>query len=176
MIISVEEAGVNSAEVISTLAKETFFETYSWDNTPENMRDYTQTHFNLKQTQKELAEANNWFFLAYADNEPAGYAKLRIYEMPHELEGKKHIEIERIYVLQKCQKKKIGVQLMKRCIDFSKERNFEVIWLGVWEQNPKAINFYESVGFTKFGEHVFQLGTDPQKDHLLKLDLTNERI
>lgn len=171
MAISVKEAGVNDAEVISKLSTETFFETYSWYNTPENMLEYTQKHFNIKHTQKELASENNWFFLARENDEVIGYVKLRIEETPPELKGKKHIEIERIYVQKKHQKKRVGFLLFKKCMKFSKEKNFDVIWLGVWEQNLNAINFYIKAGFTKFGEHAFQLGKDLQKDYLMKFEL-----
>ena len=37
-----------------------------------------------------------------------------------------------------------------------------VVWLGVWEHNPRAIRFYEKHGFTTAGEQPF--GKDPQRD------------
>ncbi len=172
MFISVKQATVNDAEVISKLSTETFFETYSWYNTPENMLAYTQTHFSVEQTKKDFTETNTYFFLAYFSEQIIGYAKLRVFEQPTELKGKKHIEIERIYVQKKYQDKKAGYAIIKKCIEFSKAKIFEVIWLGVWEQNLKALKFYERVGFEKFGEHTFHLGNDAQKDYLLKLDLT----
>lgn len=171
MNISIKEATVKDAEVISKLSTETFFETYSWYNTPENMSAYTQEKFNVEQTKKDFSETNTNFFLIYLDNDAVGYAKLRVFENPEEIKNRKHIEIERIYVQKKHQDKKLGYALIKKCIAFAKEKSFEIIWLGVWEQNLKAINFYERVGFVKFGSHAFQLGNDNQKDFLLKLNL-----
>jgi ribosomal protein S18 acetylase RimI-like enzyme len=179
MVISVKEATVNDAEVISKLSTETFFETYSWYNTPENMLEYTQINFSVEQTKKDFTETNTHFFLACLSNEIIGYVKLRVFvpkeflleKPPEELAGKRHIEIERIYVQKKYQDKKAGFALIKKCIDFAKEKNFEIIWLGVWEQNLRALNFYSRVGFVKFGTHTFQLGNDAQKDHLMKLNL-----
>jgi len=171
MSISIKEAGAADAEVISKLSTETFFETYSWYNTTENMREYTQKHFSVEQTKKDFLEKDTYFFLAYLNNEVIGYTKLRVFEHPEELKNKKHIEIERIYVQKKYQDKKIGYELIKNCIAFAAKKNFEIIWLGVWEQNTKALAFYERVGFIKFGAHIFQLGDDAQKDYLLKYDL-----
>jgi ribosomal protein S18 acetylase RimI-like enzyme len=46
------------------------------------------------------------------------------------------------------------------------------MWLGVWEENPRAIRFYQKQGFVEFDQHIFQLGEDAQTDILMKLNLT----
>ncbi len=51
---------------------------------------------------------------------------------------------------------------------YAKQRNFDSIWLGVWEKNFSAIQLYHKRGFEKFGEHTFQMGDDAQTDWLLK--------
>lgn len=171
MVIAVKKATINDATLLSRLATETFYETYSWYNTPANMLEYTKTYFNPERTADELAEGGTHFFLAYADDEPVGYAKLRNTENPPELAGKKHIEIERVYVYKKYQRLKAGYALMNHCIDFASKLKLDTIWLGVWEKNNSAREFYERVGFTTFGTHIFTLGNDPQRDHLLKYEL-----
>ena len=171
MVISVKEATVNDAEVISKLSTETFIETYSWYNTPENMRDYTQKHFSVEQTKKDFSEASTFFFLAYLNDEVIGYAKLRVFEHPEELKGERHIEIERIYVQKKHQDKKAGYAIITNCINFAQAKKYQVIWLGVWEKNLKALDFYTRVGFEKFGLHTFLVGNDAQTDYLMKFDL-----
>jgi ribosomal protein S18 acetylase RimI-like enzyme len=173
MIISVKEAVMTNAELISRMATETFYETYSWYNTTEDMRDYTGKYFNIKQTEKEIAEKGTFFFLAYGDEEIIGYVKLRSSENPEELKGKTHIEIERIYVKQNFQKHKVGYALINKCFEFARQKNLDTIWLGVWEKNQRAIAFYERVGFKIFGNHIFTLGKDPQNDYLMKFELKN---
>lgn len=166
------EASPADAGLISKLAAETFFETYAWYNTPENMRAYTEKHFSPQQTENELKEPFTRFFLCYHAGEAIGYAKLRAVEQPPGLEGKRHIEMERIYVKLAYQKKKAGHALMRTCVEYARGNNYEILWLGVWEKNPRAIAFYIKEGFAQFGEHDFVLGSDVQKDYLLKLDLT----
>ena len=60
---------------------------------------------------------------------------------------------------------------MRRCLEEAGRAGFKTIWLGVWEKNTKAMEFYKKVGFESFGVHNFQLGDDVQKDYLLKLSL-----
>jgi diamine N-acetyltransferase len=171
MLISVEQATPDDAETISRLATLTFNETYAWYNTPENMNDYTHTHFSVAQTRAELRQADTHFFLARVNHVAAGYAKIRNAEHPPELAGKRYCEVERIYVLKQFQKAKVGYALITECIDLARRLDLDTLWLGVWEKNESALRFYEKVGFRKFGRHIFRLGTDEQEDYLVKFDL-----
>jgi ribosomal protein S18 acetylase RimI-like enzyme len=60
---------------------------------------------------------------------------------------------------------------MEKALIYARENRYDWIWLGVWERNFNAQHFYAKWGFEKFGEHVFQMGDDPQIDWLLKKKL-----
>ena len=55
---------------------------------------------------------------------------------------------------------------MDACFERATRHGRDVMWLGVWEYNPRAQRFYEKNGFQIVGKHVFQLGADPQTDLL----------
>jgi ribosomal protein S18 acetylase RimI-like enzyme len=67
--------------------------------------------------------------------------------------------------------KGIGKALMLKCIEIAREKKSDVLWLGVWENNQRAIDFYTKWGFEKFSTHIFMLGDDPQTDWLMKKEL-----
>ena len=117
---------------------------------------------------KEVGAEGNIFLLAYADNEVTGYVRMREGEKRPEFEDAPSIEIARIYATQQSIGKGTGSALMQRCIEIAKEMNKEVIWLGVWEHNLRAIQFYSKWGFEKFAEHDFVLGKDVQTDWLMR--------
>ncbi|MNF16430.1 Protease synthase and sporulation negative regulatory protein PAI 1 [compost metagenome] len=48
------------------------------------------------------------------------------------------------------------------------------IWLGVWEENKRALRFYEKNGFTVFDKHIFRLGNDEQTDLMMKKTITRK--
>lgn len=171
MSLTVNAATVNDAETISSLATTTFYETYAWYNTADNMQAYTMQHFNVEQTKRELQEPDTRFFLALLNGRAIGYAKMRNAEHPPALAGKRYLEIERIYILLQFRKLKAGYALMRKCLDEAREKKMDTVWLGVWEKNTAALAFYERTGFKKFGTHIFSLGNDDQKDYLLKCDL-----
>ena len=171
MAITIKKAGKNEASILAKLGKITFYETYSIYNTKEDMESYVHLHYQVSVLEEELSNPNNFFFIAYVDEIPAGFIKLRTNKQPEALIGRKHIELEKIYVLQQFQQQKIGPQLMNTCKQTAVENGYEVLWLGVWEHNAKALQFYIRQGFEKFGEHIFLLGTDEQTDYLMKLEL-----
>ncbi|MEO8761669.1 MAG: GNAT family N-acetyltransferase [Bacteroidia bacterium] len=171
MSVFIREAKTQDAETIGKLAAQTFTETFEWYNTAENMRDYNETHLTKNIIEDEIADERSVLYVAIFAEEIVGYAKLKDSETPAELGNSTSIEIERLYVKKDFHNKKVGLALMNFCIEKAKEKNAEIIWLGVWEQNPRAINFYTRVGFSKFGQHVFQLGDDAQIDYLMKMDL-----
>jgi len=53
---------------------------------------------------------------------------------------------------------------MDLCVTQARTWDADVLWLGVWERNQRAISFYEKGGFRAVGSHTFLLGTDEQRD------------
>ena len=88
-----------------------------------------------------------------------------------ELNDNEALEIERIYVLKDFQGKKIGQKLYEKAVEVAKQNKVKYIWLGVWEKNQKAIDFYEKNGFVPFDKHIFVLGDDEQTDIMMEMEL-----
>lgn len=53
----------------------------------------------------------------------------------------------------------------------AEKRGFVWVWLGVWERNFKAQNFYKQFGFERFSEHHFITGEAVDTDWLLRKHL-----
>ncbi|WP_288846816.1 GNAT family N-acetyltransferase [uncultured Fructobacillus sp.] len=62
----------------------------------------------------------------------------------------------------------LGRQLLNQAFDQANVLGKSRVWLGVWEHNQNALAFYQKIGFTPFSDHVFQLGTDAQRDILME--------
>ena len=169
--IHIREATPADVSKLAAIGRMTFVETFADTNTKEDMTRYVQKSFNREQVKSEVLDKRNTFLMAYDRDTLAGYAKLRTGDEPPELQGKKSIEIQRIYVRKSFIGKKIGKHLMEYCLKISKDKEYEMVWLGVWEYNPRAIRFYESWGFEQFSKHSFLLGFDEQTDVLMKRPL-----
>jgi diamine N-acetyltransferase len=63
--------------------------------------------------------------------------------------------------------------LYEKSAEIALQRKADYVWLGVWEHNSRAINFYKKNGFVEFDKHIFKLGDDEQTDILMKLKFKN---
>jgi diamine N-acetyltransferase len=168
--MNIKIATIEDNDLLCEIGKQTFIETYGQQNTPEDLKKYLEEKFNKKQISVEILTPKTIFLLVELENEVIGYAKMRV--NLEENPDSTSLEIERIYISKKYHGQKYGAMLMQKCIDVAIENNYGSIWLGVWEHNPKAINFYQKWGFEVFGEHIFQLGDDAQTDFLMKKTFT----
>jgi len=166
--ITIRTALPADAALIADLSRTTFHEAFAGSNTKEDMDIFMSEQFSREELISEVEQEEGVFFLAAIDEEPVGYARLRL---KNHLAHEQAIEIARIYALNKAIGKGVGRALMQECIRKAQELDMKYIWLGVWEKNDRAIKFYENWGFERFGEHAFLLGTDLQTDWLMKRSL-----
>ena len=159
---------------LQQIGRKTFYETFSAENSEENMTRYLDDNFSINKLTAELNDKDSEFYFAELDNNIIGYLKLNFGRSQTELKDNKALEIERIYVLKEFHGKKAGQLLYKKAISIAMQKNSDYVWLGVWEENPRAINFYKKNGFIEFDKHIFVLGSDIQTDIMMKLMLKNK--
>ena len=170
-MIKIRLASKHDAELIADMSRQTFYDTFASYNTKENMDKFMNEQFTKGTLIKEVGAKHNIFLLAFDRERPVGYARLREKNNPPSLGTANAIEIARIYAVTTAIGKGIGKALMQKCIEIAKAGNREFVWLGVWEKNQRAIDFYTKWGFEKFADHDFVLGDDVQKDWLMKKKL-----
>ena len=173
--VTIRRATLEDAKLLAHLGARTFQETFAHENTDENMAAYVASAFNVTQQTAELNDPASIFLLAEVGGVIAGYAKLYAGAPPEGIQGPKPTELVRLYASQEWIGRGVGQALMQACLDASRSGGYETIWLGVWERNGRARVFYEKWGFRAVGEHVFQLGSDPQRDILMERPIDIER-
>lgn len=169
--ITIRPASLEDAQLLAEFSATTFFETFASFNTEEDIMSYIRENFNTRQVTVELQEPGTTFLLAQQYGSVVGYAKLKKREKSEDLSEENTIEIERIYSSKDYLGKGVGKKLMEACLTLATQHGNKVIWLGVWEHNPRAIAFYKKWGFEEFGSHPFVLGKDVQTDLLMKKKL-----
>ncbi len=170
--IDIQKVTLNDIAQLQKIGKQTFIETFSEANSEENMKNYLQEGFSIEKLTNEINNKNSEFYFATFNNEIIGYLKLNFGDSQTELKDHKALEIERIYVSKEFHGKKVGQFLYDKAIQIAKQKNAEYVWLGVWEENLRAISFYKKNGFVEFDQHIFKLGNDEQTDIMMKLKLT----
>lgn len=157
----------NDLHILRALSIQTFKETYEVFNTPEDMKIYIETDLSTEKLSKELQLPDTAFYLAYSGKTPVGFLKLNFISNSRIETTMRGLEIERIYVLKLYQGGGIGSFLMNKVNSLASSLQYDYIWLGVWENNINARNFYKRKGFEEFGNQVFVLGNDKQLDLLV---------
>lgn len=169
--MQIRKLNSSDSENLRKISIQTFKETFEEVNTEEDMQKYLDENLSIEKLKTELENPNSEFYFAENNDEILGYLKLNFKDAQTEKLEENHFEIERIYVLKAFLGQKIGQILLNKAIEIGKKKNLEFLWLGVWEENHRAIKFYEKNGFKVFGKHKFVLGKDVQTDLMMKLKI-----
>ena len=166
MSITIQRVNINDVTTLSTIAKQTFYDTFTGTCSEDDMQNFLEEYFNEEQLATELANENDYCFFAVLNGKPVGYIRfMEDYSSFPFMKQWKAMELKRIYVLKEYHGMGIAQQLMNFMIDLSIKEEYKVIWLGVWEHNVRAQKFYEKYGFVNSGHtHDFPIGDTPQTD------------
>ena len=171
--IIIRQAVPEDAQLLTDLAYKTFWDAFAHHpkNAPDDLSHYMRQAFSVEQLEKELSDPDCTFIVAEKEGENAGYAKLIFGNIEPGITAERPVELARLYSHQRFLGEGVGQKLMEECFARAKEAGCDVMWLGVWEYNPRAQRFYEKNGFRVVGSHVFQLGADPQTDLLMQREI-----
>lgn len=145
--ITIRKITINDIQRLQEIGKLTFSETFASENSEENMISYLENGFSTEQLKTEINNKKSEFYFAEINNEPIGYLKINFGTSQTEIKEENALEIERIYVLKKFHGKTVGQILFNKAIEISKDKKVDYVWLGVWEQNPRAIRFIKKMDF-----------------------------
>ena len=171
-MIEVRIATIEDAQLLAQLGRRAFMEAFGSQNDPAHMQAYLDLAFDPERIATNLANKDVTFMIASYHAEPVGYAKLvRNYTTPQLPEGDRQMQLERIYALGAFVGRKIGKALMLECIRVAQSEKFDHLWLGVWQENQRAIKFYHDFGFEIIGTKQFIIGETINDDFVMGLKL-----
>lgn len=171
--IDLRQVELSDLNQLQGIGRRAFAETFSSDNSEENMQTYLDEKFSEVNLEKELSDKDSRFYFAVLDERVVGYLKINFGTSQTEIKDPRALEIERIYVLKGFHGLKVGQVLYEKTIDVAREKGLDYVWLGVWEKNERAIGFYKKNGFVEFDRHIFRLGNDAQTEIMMKLEVNN---
>jgi ribosomal protein S18 acetylase RimI-like enzyme len=166
-----EKISVLDVEWLQEISKQTFVETFAAVNTESNMAKYLEESLSISTLTDELMTAGSEFYFAKIEDKIVGYLKLNFGDSQTESIDENGMEIERIYVLKAFHGQGIGQFMFDQAIEMARQKQLKFLWLGVWEENHRALNFYKKNGLVEFDKHEFILGNDFQTDVIMKMFL-----
>lgn len=157
---------------LQKIYRQTFFETFSEQNSEENMRIFLDKAYSEEKLKSEIEDKESETFLAVENQKILGVLKINTGNAETESGLENSLEIQRIYILKESKGLGIGTVFMNLAEKKARELGVSFIWLGVWEKNFPAQKFFTDKGFRRFSEHAFVLGDDIQTDFLMKKELS----
>ncbi len=171
--ILIRRITLHDVTTLSTLAKSTFYDSFSGTCTTTDMEDFLEKYYSEKSLEAEIADDEMKYFFAECNGEPVGYILFKQVNSEFaELINKRTIELKRLYVSSNFHGKGIAQKLMDFFLEYSKNEGFEKAFLGVWEYNSRARYFYSKYGFLPTSNrHDFPIGNTTQIDIYMVKDL-----
>lgn len=167
--VSIRPLEAADLRVLQKLSVETFIDTFIDSNTADDLASCIDSLYNTEKLTRELTAKHSYFYFIEVEDQVAGYLKLNTRYEQTEGQRDDSLEIERLYILPRYKGLHLGSKLMKFALDLAKEKDKKRVWLGVWEHNEPAKEFYLHWGFKRFSQHTFPVGSDPQTDELWEL-------
>lgn len=165
------QCSVADVDELRAISIETYTDTFGEFNSDENMRIYLEDAYNRDKLLAELAETKSQFYFLKENNETVGYLKLNVGDAQTEYIGDNLLEVERIYVRTAFLRNGYGTKLIQTAEEIARDLGVKGMWLGVWEHNQRALNFYSKMGFRHISQHSFFMADDEQIDLIYYKDL-----
>ena len=143
------------AEHLARFAAQTFTATYCDLDNAKDIADYVAEHFSVTAVADVLCDPACTTLLAEDGAMLAGYAVVRQKEPPRCVTGPLPINLWRIYLDEAFIGKGLGARLLAEVHAEAARQRAATLWLGVYERNVRAVQFYERYGFRKVGDHEF---------------------
>jgi ribosomal protein S18 acetylase RimI-like enzyme len=171
--LEIRRATIADAAPLAAFAERVFIDTFGDENDPDDLRAHIEATYGIAQQSDEICDRDTATLLVERGGDLIGYAQICRKRVPPGVAGTSPIEIYRFYIDHSAHGTGIAQALMAAAFAQAREWGADVIWLGVWEHNPRAMAFYRKFGFADVGSLDFFVGPDRQTDRIYVLPLAD---
>ncbi len=171
MTIKITCCTAEELPLLREISMQTYRDTFADSNSETVMQQYFATAMTTQKLLQEFETQGSTFYFLSLDNKVVAFLKVNEGLAQSDNVGENSLEIERFYVRKHYLRQGLGGILMNFACDIAKQSAKSFIWLGVWEGNFSAIDFYKKQGFYQIGEHPYDMGGDIQTDLIFKKDI-----
>lgn len=169
----VRRATTADATGLAELAEATFPLACPPGSAPEDIADFIATHLSADRFADYLSDAGRTVLVVEDDGGLCGYTMLVLGDptdgdVAAVLTLRPTIELSKVYVRAGSHGRGVSTPLIAATLDAAGESGAAGIWLGVNEQNARAVRFYEKSGFRIVGRKSFQLGSRLEHDFVME--------
>ncbi len=156
-MISIKKANAKDAGLLAEIGAKSFIESHGHSAPDDDINEFVTNKFSLSTLTDELNDPSNIYHIIWQDAEPAGYSKIIFNSTHPDIKSPNTTKLERIFLLKEFYGSSLGVQLFQFVLSMSKESGQTGMWLYVWTENKRAINFYIKNGFRIIGDYEYKI-------------------
>jgi ribosomal protein S18 acetylase RimI-like enzyme len=164
--IRFRDATSADAVQLASFAASTFNETFGHLYKEEDLSSHLEEKCSVDSFATSFEHGDN-VILAYDGDELVGYCKIGDVGLPVAHPPTSSQEIHRIYVRRKYQGSGLGQELLKRALATKRLQDASLVYLGVWEENDRAKQFYYKNGFLPVGRYLYPVGQQVDNEMIL---------
>lgn len=155
---TIRHAIPEDATLLASFAAQSFTDTYRGLDDPQDIADYVAEHFQPEVLAGVIADPACAVLLAWIGEQLAGYAIVRAEPAPDCVRGPAPLRLWRLYLGTAFIGRGLGARLMRAVHAEARRRAAQTLWLGVYDRNVRAVEFYRRFGFAQVGSRDFLFG------------------
>ena len=166
--LTIRRGVVADATALADFAARTFAEAFGDQTAPDDLSAHLAHTYTPGLQAAELADPDVITLLALRGDSIVAYAQVRRNgKAPACSDAGDTVEVQRFYADRSVRGTGVARHLMERALDAAIELGGRHAWLGVWQNNERAVAFYRKAGFIPVGTTVYVVGADHQTDHVM---------
>jgi diamine N-acetyltransferase len=170
--LTFRDARESDAADLAEIGAATFAETFGHLYPAADLKRYLEDTYALSRMQEDLRDPEVEIRIAFSGKRMAAYCKIGPVKLPYDIGPEPALELHRVYVYRAQQGVGVGRILLAWATERARRRGSKNLFLGVWEQNARAIAVYESRGFEKVGTYKFRVGDTLDDEIIMRLRLS----
>ncbi len=176
MTVEIRQAGPSDAASLAELAAATFALACPPGTTITDIEAFIAANLSPSHFETYIADPDRDIRLVLRDDVPAGYTML-VFGEPYDadvaaaISVRPTVELSKVYVHGDHHGAGVAAPLMAATLEVAREQGAAGVWLGVNQQNGRAIRFYEKSGFAPVGTKTFLVGSVLHNDYVMELVL-----
>ncbi|MCI2230110.1 GNAT family N-acetyltransferase [Polaribacter sp. MSW13] len=170
-MFKIKKAKISDAPFLSKLSVASFLPAHGHSASKKDIEEYISKNFNAGNFIEELKQKENLYYILEYQGKVAGYSKIVFNSENDNISHKNITLMNRLYLLEDFYGLGLGKELFNFNLTLCKQNNQKGIWLKVWVENEKAINFYKKNGFKIVGKSDFKISeTHSNPNHIMYLE------
>ncbi|WP_457422789.1 GNAT family N-acetyltransferase [Roseateles sp. P5_E7] len=154
----IRHAQPEDAAAPAAFAAQGFTDTYRGLDDPQEIADYVAEHFQPEVVTRVIQDPACTTLLAWVGEQLADYAILRKAPPPSCVTGPAPLELWRLYLGQGFIGQGLGARVMAEVHAQARGHGAHTLWLGVYDRNVRAVEFYKRFNFAQVGDKEFLFG------------------